>query len=165
MINKEYSFLTKEHGPNALIHDGAFYGDSRFTWDFFTHWPVLTVEFAEQLSGKNLSTLAGSLELAEAELLKIAKISRLFIMNRIPIISRRQLEYRVAKDTDILEEILQFQFEILQTWGGYQSMYRVKDSDNQQTIGRAAIEYIFGTTAFIGRYNWDVDAENYRKDY
>ena len=86
-------------------------------------------------------------------------------MSRVPVISRRQLEYRVAKDIDILEEILQFQLQILETWGGYQSMYRVKDSDNQQTIGQAAIEFISGTSVFATRYDWNVDDENYRKDY
>ena len=165
MINKDYTFLTKESGPNALIHEGAFYGDSKFTWDFFAHWPVLTIEFAELVTGKNLSTAAGSLELAEAELLKISNISKLYIMNRIPVISRRQLEYRVAKDRDILDEILQFQLQILETWGGYQSIYRVKDSDNQQSIGKAAIEFIFGTSVFAAKYNWHVDEEDYRKDY
>ena len=38
--------------------------------------------------------------------------------------------------------ILQFQLQILETWGGYQSMYRVKDSENNQSIGKAAIEFI-----------------------
>lgn len=165
MINKDYNFLTKPNGPSALLYNGTYYGDSRFTWDFFNHWAVLTVEFAELLTGKNLSSLAGSLELAEAELLKISKISRLYIMNRIPVISRRQLEYRVAKDSDFRDEILQFQLQILETWGGYQSMYRVKDSDNQQTIGRGAIEFIYGTTAFIGRYNWEVGADIFRVGY
>ena len=58
-------------------------------------------------------------------------------MSRLPVISQQMLEYRVAKDIQVLEIILQFQLEILQTWGGYQSMYRIKDSENQSSIGQA----------------------------
>ena len=28
MINKDYTFLTKESGPKCFNHEGAFYGDS-----------------------------------------------------------------------------------------------------------------------------------------
>ena len=62
-----------------------------------------------------------------------------------------------------MQSILQFQLEILQTWGGYQSMYRVKDSENQSSIGQAAEDFIRGTNLFAVRYDWSI--ERYREDY
>lgn len=163
MLNKDYKFPIKATGPSYAMRDGFWYGDSNFTWDFLAHWPVLTIEFAEIQTGRNLSAAAGSYELAEAELLKISRLSRSYIMSRLPVVSQKMLEYRVAKDTEVLEIILQFQLEILQTWGGYQSMYRVKDSENQSSIGQAAEDFIRGTDLFAVRYDWSI--ERYREDY
>ena len=81
------------------------------------------------------------LKKAEAELLKIARLTKSYIHSRVPLIARKHLEYRIAKDEDLLNEILQVQIEILQTWGGYDSLYTVEGWHNEKSIGEAAINY------------------------
>jgi hypothetical protein len=166
MLNKQYTFPTKLSGPgNCMAPDGQYYGNNKFTWNFDIHFPVLTIDYASDQTGKNLTTGAGSTELAEAELLKIAKIARSYIFSRVPLIARNHLEYRIAKDEYLRNQMLQFQLEILQTWGGYQSLYRVTDSENQKSIGQAAIDFIKGTDVFITYYTWRLSPEELRGDY
>jgi hypothetical protein len=164
-INRLYTFPTKETGPANCIYDGLYYGDLEFTWNFSIHFPVMTIDYANGMTGKNLATGAGSTLLAEAELLKIARIARSYIFSRVPLIARNHLEYRIAKDEDLRNQILQFQLEILQTWGGYQSLYRVTDGDNQKSIGQAAIDFINGTDVFVTYYTWRIESEDLRSDY
>lgn len=160
MYNKEFTFPVKVSGPSHAIKDGKYYGDSKYTWNFFIHFPVLTIEFAELQTGRSLIEGAGSLGIAEAELLKIARLARAYIMERVPVISQAHVEYRVAKDKDLLEQILQFQLEILLTWGGYDSMYRVKDG---ASIGEGAKAFIQGVDVFATHYSWEI--KDYRSDY
>ena len=118
-------------------------------------------------TGINILTGAGgSTEKAEANLLKIARISRQYIMQRLPYnIIRDTLEYRVAKDESLLKEVLLFQLEILQTWGGYNSLYRITDKNNQQTIGQAAIDFVEGTTLLMQYYTLQIESHLIRSDY
>lgn len=165
MLNRQYTFPIKATGPSNCIYDGQYYGDDNFTWNFLIHWPVMTVSFVQSQLAVNITESTGSTEKAEATLLKIARISREYIMSRAVSISRKNLEYRVAKDEDLLIEILLFQLEILQTWGGYNSLYRVTDSQNQQSIGKAAEDYILGTDVFTRYYTWRIEDSDYRSDY
>jgi hypothetical protein len=168
MVNKNYTFPVKATGPaNCIAPDGYFYGDLDFTWNFGIHWPVMTVEYVENQTGVNITAGAGGTnEKVEANLLKIARISRQYIMSRLPYDhTRRILEYRVAKDENIRREILLFQLEILQTWGGYNSLYRITDKYNQQSIGQAAIDFIEGTTVLIQYYTYALEDINYRGGY
>lgn len=168
MLNKNYTFPEKVSGPsNCLAPDGKFYGDSNFTWNFLIHWPVMTVAFVEAQTGMSITAGAGGSTLkVEANLLKIARISREYIMARLPYNQIRQkLEYRIAKDEDLLVQALLFQLEIIQTWGGYNSLYRITDKMNQQSIGKAAIEYIEGTTILAQYYSTTLTQDLIRTDY
>lgn len=162
MINKEYLFPTKLVGPYNLINDGVFYGTEDYTWDFKLHWPHMSIDYVENNTNVNVIIPAGSEEQAEANLAKIARISRLYIMSRVPGPSQPILEYRVAKDIDVLEEVLQFQLEILQTWGGYNSLYK---TDTEGTIGEAAELYFQGSSMNQRLYSYSVPMDKYRKDY
>lgn len=167
MLNKNYTFPTKATGPANCIYEGAYYGDDNFTWNFLVHWPVMTSEFVQAQTGVNILTGAGgSTEKVEANLLKIARISRQYIMQRLPYNEIRDiLEYRVAKDEELLMQVLLFQLEILQTWGGYNSLYRITDKQNQQSIGQAAIDFVEGTTLLAQYYAFYLDKELIRGDY
>lgn len=167
MLNHDYKFTEKSTGPsNCITSTGKFYGDLSFTWNFTMHWPVITLDYAENQTAKDLTIGAGGdTTVAEAELLKIAKLSKAYIFNRLPLIARNHLEYRVAKDTELLQQILDFQIEILQTWGGYQSLYRVNDVKTYASIGQSAEEYINGADVFAIYYNWQIPAGMFRGDY
>jgi hypothetical protein len=166
MLNRTYTFPTKETGPANCIYDGLYYGTEKFTWNFDIHFPVLTKEYAEDMTGEALLSLQnGSTEKVESELLKIARLTKSYIMSRVPLIARKHLEYRIAKDEDLLNEILQAQIEILQTWGGYDSLYTVEDGANEKSIGQAGINYLNSLDIFITYYVWRLEASDYRSDY
>jgi NADPH-dependent 7-cyano-7-deazaguanine reductase QueF-like protein len=61
--------------------------------------------------------------------------------------------------------MLQFQLEILQTWGGYESLYRVTDADNQKSIGMAAEDFIKGVDIWSRYYTWRLETEDIRNGY
>lgn len=166
-INKDYSFPIKATGPgNCMSSDGLYYGTDKFTWNFDIHFPVLTIDYAAGQTGENLLALQnGSTEKAEAELLKIARLTKSYIHSKVPIIARRHLEYRIAKDEDLLNEILQAQIEVLQTWGGYDSLYTVQDGSNEKSIGQAAMNYLNSLDIFTTYYAWRLEPSDYRKDY
>jgi len=165
-LNKDYVIPTKVSGASINIApDGLYYGTLDYDWNFSIHAPVMTLDFASRQTGKNLAAGAGSTEIAEVELLKIAKISKAYKNNKIPLIARDILEYRIAHDTDLLNDELNFQLEILQTWGGYQSLYRVTDADNQKSIGKAAELFVNGTTLLVNRYNFYLDPALVRSGY
>ena len=165
MLNKLYTFPTKTTGPAHAMRDGFWYGDHRYTWDFELHFPVMTVEYAELRTGQNLSVAARSREKAEAELLTIAGLVKSYIFSNTPSVAHKHIEYRIAKDTDILESILLVQLEVLKTWGGYDSMYRVKDTESFASIGKAAIDMLKSTGLFSTYYTWRIEPEEYRRDY
>lgn len=167
MLNRNYTFPTKVSGPgNSIAPDGLYYGTDKFTWNFDIHFPVLTIDYAAGQTGENLISLQnGSTEKAESELLKIARVTKAYIQSRVPLIGRKHLEYRIAKDTDLLNDILQAQIEILQTWGGYDSLYTVEDGANEKSIGEAAKNYLNSLDIFVTRYTWILEPSDYRKDY
>ena len=167
MLNKLYTFPIKATGPgNCIAPDGLYYGTDKFTWNFDIHFPVLTIDYAAGQTAENLLSLQnGSTEKAEAELLKIARLTKAYIHSRVPLIARKHLEYRIAKDQDLLNEILQVQIEVLQTWGGYDSLYTVEDGGNEKSIGEAAVNYIKSLDIFATYYAWTIDSDDYRSDY
>lgn len=167
MFNKEYEFPIKEVGPgNCVAPDGLFYGNDKFTWNFDIHFPVLTKDYASDQTGENVIALQnGSNEKAEAELLKIARLTRAYIFARVPSIARAHLEYRIAKDISLLIDILQAQIEVLQTWGGYDSLYTIKDGSNEKSIGEAAKNYIESLGIFSCYYSWRIEDDEYRRGY
>lgn len=167
MLDKNYTFPTKISGPgNCIGPDGQYYGNDKFTWNFDIHFPVLTIDYASDQTGENLLSLQnGSTEKAEAELLKIARLTKAYILSKVPLIARKHLEYRIAKDPDLLNEILQVQLEVLQTWGGYDSLYTVEAEGGEKSIGEAAKNYINSLDLFVTYYTWRIDPEDYRKDY
>lgn len=164
-INKNYTFPIKSNGPGHLIHDNQWFGTDEFTWNFKTHWPELTLDYVEDNLGVNLVVPAGSLEQAEQNLAKVSRVSRLWAMGHIPTVSTTHLEYRVAKDPDVLQEVLQFQLEILQSWGGYNSLYRVIDGEASGSVGKAA--ELFYKMSSLGRalYSFRIDPDDVRRDY
>lgn len=125
----------------------------------------MTLDYIEDNLGINLVIPAGSLEQAEQNLSKVSRVSRLWAMGHIPTVSGGHLEYRVAKDPDVLQEVLQFQLEILQSWGGYNSLYRVIDGEASGSVGRAA--ELFYKMSSLGRslYSFSIDPEDVRRDY
>ena len=125
----------------------------------------MTLDYVEDQLGVNLVVPAGSLEQAEQNLAKVSRVSRLWAMSHIPRVSTGHLEYRVAKDPDVLQEVLQFQLEVLQSWGGYNSLYRVIDGEASGSVGKAA--ELFHKTSSIGRslYSFRIDEEDVRSDY
>ena len=166
MMNHNYELPIKITGPsNCIADDGQFYGTLKWTWNFDNHFPVMTVDYAENQTGRNLSTGAGSLQLAKANLLKIAKLAKTHIFNRVALIAKNHLEYRIAHDEELINEMLQLQLEILQTWGGYESLYRVTDSVNQTSIGSAAIEYAKTLQIYSTYYSWRIPEGSLRVGY
>jgi hypothetical protein len=166
MLNRDFVIPTKESGPsNCIAPDSLYYGNLNYTWNFSIHFPVVTIDYAENNTGVTLSSAAGSTNMAEANLLKIAKLSRTYIFSKIPMIARKHLEYRIAHDEELIQDILNFQIEILQTWGGYESLYRVTDSENQKSIGKAAEEFIKGIDIWATYYVWNISTDEYRNGY
>jgi len=166
MINRNYTFPTKVSGPgNCIAPDGEYYGNDKFTWNFDIHFPVLTNEYAAEQTGRNLIIgQGGSTEKVEAELLKIARLAKSYLFSKVPLIGRKHLEYRIAKDEDLLNDILQYQLEILQTWGGYDSLYTIKDGA-EKGIGEAAVNYLKSLDIWSAYYIWRISDEEYRGDY
>ena len=165
MMNRDYVLPLKTIGPSNCIYDGLYYGTLKWTWNFDIHFPVVTIDYAENQTGVNITSAAGTLQMAEANLLKIAKLARNYIFERVAVISRDHLEYRIAHDPSLIQSMILFQIEILQTWGGYESLYRVTDTDNKTSIGQAAINYIKSTDVFTTYYTWRLDREDIRGGY
>lgn len=165
IYNKDFMFPVKALGPSNLMHNSKYYGDSNYTWNFHLHWPVITKEYVEKYTGVDLEAAAGrDLRQADMNLLKIATLSRGYILGKLPNVSRPILEFLVAKSSDYREEVLQFQLEILQTWGGYNSLYRVS-KDNYTSIGDAAEMYFKGSVLSQPFYSFNIPHGYYRKDY
>ena len=166
MLNRGYTLPTKATGPgNSIAPDGIYYGTDKFTWNFDIHFPVLTIDYASDQTGKNLVSGAGTTALAEANLLKIAKLSKTHIFSKLAVIARNHAEYRIAHDEELINDMLQFQIEILQTWGGYESLYRVTDADNQKSIGKAAEEFIKTVDIWTTYYTWRLETTDIRSGY
>ena len=86
-------------------------------------------------------------------------------MGNIPTTSTGHLEYRVAKDPDVLQEVLQFQLEILQSWGGYNSLYRVIDGESSGSVGKAAELFYNMSSLSRALYSFRIDPDDVRSDY
>jgi hypothetical protein len=168
MLDFNYTLPVKASGPaNCIAPDGLYYGTINWTWNFAIHGPVMTIEYAENNTGETLAeATAGSLVKAEAELLKIARLTKDYVMNRIASKdTKEKFEYRLAHDTDLINDWLIFQLNVLQTWGGYDSMFRVTDSGNQQSIGKAAEDYVKGLNIWSGKIKWEIPDGGYRSGY
>jgi len=165
-LNKDYVIPTKVSGPsNCQAPDTFYYGTIRYTWNFDIHFPVLSIDYANSQTGQNLATGAGSTALAEAALLKIAKLAKTYIFSKLALVAKTYVEYRIAHDTELINDMLQFQLEILQTWGGYESLYRVTDAENQKSIGKAAEEFIKTIDIWSNYYSWIIEVTDIRDGY
>jgi len=164
-VNYDYTFPIKSTGPANCINDGSYYGTIKWTWNFDIHWPIVTLDYAEGQTGKNLLAGAGSTALANAELLRIAKIQRMTLMKKIPLVAKSNLEYLVAHNEDLMNDLSLGQLEILQSWGGYNSLYRITDSTNQQSIGKAAMLYHDSLGIYTTYYMWKIPVDMYRVGY
>ena len=104
-INKDFVFADKG--------DGKF-GTLDYTWDFTSHWPILTLEYLENMTGINLADKKATTELAEIELKKVMRLSKLFLFKKLKRVTQFKLEYIVAKDNDRLNEALEYQVHIFE---------------------------------------------------
>ena len=148
-INKDFTFADKG--------DGLF-GTLDYTWDFTSHWPILTLEYLENMSGINLSDKKSTVELANVELKKVMRLSKLFLFKQLKRSTQFKLEYFVAKDNDRLNEVLEYQVHIFEAGfadGGWISMYETTDEHGiKSSIGMAAEEFIHSSLLGIKTYNY-----------
>lgn len=156
MLNKEFTFPDKELGLS---------GTDDYTWNFKTHWPELTQEYIEELTGYNLANKAGSDEKAKSQIKLVSRLSKSFLMSKLLRKTRNTLEYFVAKDNDYLQQVLLYQAEIFVSGfvdGGWISMYETTDEYGlKSTIGMAAEQYLESSDLTIARYRFDVRPEEF----
>ena len=69
-LNKDFTFPEKEVG---------LYGNADYTWNFRNHWPELTIEFIEEMTGYNLGDKAGSDEKAGYQIKLVSRLSKSFL--------------------------------------------------------------------------------------
>ena len=160
-LNTEFTFPEKELG---------LYGNLDYTWNFTTHWPELTLDYLENMTGVNLVTKKrGSTEQAEIELKKVSRLSKLFLFNKILSNSKPLLEYMVAKDQEKLYEVLEYQVHIFEAGfvdGGWISMYETTDQNSaKSSIGQAAEMFLSSSNLSRKRLNFYVDKAVIRSDY
>jgi len=161
MLNKDFTFPIKELGLS---------GTDEYTWNFKTHWPELTQEYIEELTGYNLADKAGSDEKAKSQIKLVSRVSKSFLMNKLLRKTRDILEYFVAKDNDYLQQVLLYQAEIFMAGfvdGGWISMYETTDEYGiKSTIGKAAEDFLASSRLSTQRYNFHLtDAERYDGTY
>lgn len=148
-LNKEFTFPIKELGLS---------GTQDYTWNYKTHWPELTQEYIEELTGYNIADKAGSDERANSQIKLVSRISKTFLMSKLLRKTRDILEYFVAKDDEYLQNVLLYQAEIFMAGfvdGGWISMYETTDEYGlKSTIGKAAEDYLASSDLSIARYNF-----------
>jgi len=151
-LNASFIFPTKEVGLS---------GTNDYTWNFKTHWPELTQEYIEELTGYNLADKAGSDEKAKSQIKLVSRISKSFLMGQLLRKTRDILEYYVAKDNEYLQMVLLYQAEIFMAGfvdGGWISMYETTDEYGlKSTLGKAAEDYLKSSDLSIARYNFYLD--------
>ena len=155
--NKDFTFPAKANG---------LFGDDNYTWDFVNHWPILTEYYLEQNTGFKLSDKKGSVELATAELKKVSKLSKIVLFSMLRKETQYQTEIRVAKDSDLLQEAMQFQLHIFESGfvdGGWLSMYETTDEYGIKShIGKAAEDFLFMSELRIDNYTTPIDYKTLR---
>lgn len=155
-LNINFTFPEKENGK---------YGTLDYTWNFKNHWPELTQEYIEELTGYDLANKAGSDEKAGEQIKLVSRLSKTVLMNMTLRKSRPTLEYFVAKNSEYLDMVLLYQAEIFMSGfvdGGWLSMYETTDEYGlKSTIGRAAEEYLKSTDLSIKRYNYQIPSGKY----
>ena len=139
-LNLDFTFPEKD--------GGLAYGNDDYTWDFVNHWPELTENYIEDNLGENLSAKkAGNTEKAKAEIKKVSKLSKLFLFAMLRKDTQYQNECRVAKDSEWLQEAMQYQLHIFEAGfvdGGWLSMYETTDQNSiKSSIGKAAEDFLF----------------------
>lgn len=148
-INADYTFPAKGDG---------LYGTLDFTWDYTSHWPILTLEYLENMTGINLADKKATTELANIELKKVMRLSKLFLFKQLKRKTQFILEYMIAKDTVRLQEVLEYQIHIFEAGfadGGWISMYETTDEHGiKSSIGMAAEEFIHSSLLGIKSYNY-----------
>lgn len=153
-INAEFTFPEKENG---------LYGNLDYTWDFVNHWPILTIDYLENETGVNLASKKGNAELAAIELAKVSKLSKLFLFKQLLRETQYKLEYIIAKDQDVLYEVLQYQVHIFEAGfvdGGWLSMYETTDEYGiKSTIGMAAEDYLLTSSLRTNQYKMEIDVD------
>ena len=155
-LNTSFTFPTKGVGLS---------GTNNYTWNFLTHWPELTIEYIEELTGYNLADKAGSDEKAKHQIKIVSRISKAYLMKNLLRKTRNILEYYVAKDSDYLEQVLLYQAEIFMSSfvdGGYISLYETTDEYGlKSSIGMAAENYLESSDLTIARYSFYLDPSVY----
>ncbi len=158
MLNKDFTFPIKELGLS---------GTKDYTWNYTTHWPELTQEYIEELTGYNLADKAGSDEKAKSQIKLVSRISKSFLMNKLLRKTRDTLEYLVAKDNEYLQQVLLYQAEIFMAGfvdGGWISMYETTDEYGlKSTIGKAAEDFLASSDLSRPRYAYTIPIDA-RKD-
>ena len=148
-INKDFTFTAKGDG---------LYGTDDYTWDFTSHWPILTIEFLENMTGINLGDKKATTELANIELKKVMRLSKLFLFKKLKRNTQIKLEYMIAKDEDRLKEVLEYQVHIFEAGfadGGWISMYETTDEHGiKSSIGMAAEDFIYSSWLGIKTYGY-----------
>lgn len=137
--------VTQKKSKGAPLHigpNGESYGNDKYDWSFELHWPVLSLDYYTLLTGENLAqNLDGNQTKAQAELFKIARLQKTYIKSLLGnqhVI--KYIEYEVAHDSDLINQLLLGQIEILGTEGGYTSYFTVGDN-NQPSLGKQAEEF------------------------
>lgn len=139
------------------------YGTEDYTWNFNTHWPELTEEFIEEMTGYSLSNKVGSVERAKGQIKLVSRLSRSFLMKKLLRETRLKLEYFIAKNPDYLKQVLLYQAEIFMAGfvdGGWISMYETTDEYGiKSSIGKAAEDFLESSELLIGRHDYYLDHE------
>lgn len=150
-INEDFTFTAKGDG---------LYGTLDYTWDFTSHWPILTLEYLENMTGINLADKKATTELANIELKKVMRLSKLFLFSKLKRNTQIKLEYMVAKDTVKLNEVLEYQVHIFEAGfadGGWISMYETTDEHGiKSSIGMAAEDFIHSSHLGIKTYGYSL---------
>ena len=148
-LNEDFTFPEKELGLSGTVD---------YTWNFKTHWPELTIEYIEELTGYNLADKAGSDEKALSQIKLVSRLSKSFLFKKLLRTTRNTLEYFVAKDDDYLQQVLMYQAEIFMAGfvdGGWLSMYETTDQYGiKSSIGMAAEDYLAASDLSTARYNF-----------
>lgn len=159
-INENFTLPEKELG---------LYGDLTYTWNFDIHWPEITIDHLDNLTGTHLPTKAGSTEKANAQIKLVSRLSKVILFQKLLRSTHYDLEYIVAHDTERIAEILEYQAHIFQAGfvdGGWISMYETTDAHGMKSqIGLAAETFLEVSNLSIQQYRLYIDPALYRVGY
>lgn len=153
-LNENYTFPELGYGK---------YGTEDFVWNFKTHWPELTQDYIEDLTGYDLANKAGSDYKAQQQIKTVSRLSKSFLFKKLKRDTQQTLTYFVAKDTDFLNEALLYQIEIFMAGfvdGGWISMYETTDEYGiKSSIGKAAEDFLDSSILTIAQYSYYLKPE------